>query len=165
MSRVSHELTNPAAFAGSKAPSPHHSPERSSAKNSKTPTSSTRGSGGGISSDGNKTGENARRLRHARSHSTTPTSGAAAAIGGDGTVTTAAASAAAAAISLIDRAGKGSPDSASPAGASAGAEAGGRGSDVGHAGESSLWPFRGAGDSPPRSRTGSTTAAQALFSR
>ncbi|CAN0189021.1 unnamed protein product [Scytosiphon promiscuus] len=60
------------------------------------------------------------------------------------------------------RSSSGAPPSPVPDTAAAGTPAASGG---GGGGESSLWPFRGLGDSPPRSRTNSSTGAQGLFSR
>lgn len=185
MSRVSHELTNRNSGGGgggmsSVDPSPHHSPERSRASGNvgggknKTPVMS-----GGSA-------ESTRRFLLSRSRAkpaVTPTrqpdlSPAAR----DASVLAADAEGGGSESSLActtgnsrDRGGKEIPD-LSPVGRSStspgltgrvrGEGGAGEGTTVsGGSGESVLWPFRGSGDSPARSRTGSNSGTHGLFSR
>eukprot|EP00904_Undaria_pinnatifida_P002484 jgi/Undpi1/12236/HiC_scaffold_5.g01912.m1 len=173
MSRVSHELNASSSDepgAASRAPSTHHSPERSPIpRERKTPTSANNNSNGRGGEDDRVTGGgNApKSLHRSRSRSTaTPTrsnkafsgggAGAAAGAGGSngnsddtsGEVTLAGAMA-----HLRERVGRASLD-VSPATAAAGSGGGGGGGGR-----------RGVGDSPPRSRAGSATGGQGLFSR
>lgn len=168
-------------------PSPHHSPERSRTSGNvgggknKTPVMS--GGGGGSAEP---RAESTRRFLLSRTRTKpalTPTrqpdlspaardsSALAADVEGGGSESSLAGTAA----NSRDRGGKEIPD-LSPVGRSStspgltgrvrGEGGAGEGAAAsGGSGESILWPFRGSGDSPQRSRTGSNSGTHGLFSR